>query len=310
LRNSFWYNIKDKYSFLNLKKHNFLYKLDLIQAKNPVGLERGTKKRIFYLLVLSIKKLCIFVFLTQTILLKMKYFHPLITFLIFSCSFFIMKGAMSQQTGMYFKVEVRKHVTLETNFLLYLPEGYELEKRQWPLLLFLHGRGETGDMLDLVKKNGPSKMIEYGYKFPFIVVSPQCPEEQTWSVDVLDMLLNEMVRLYRVDTNRIYVTGLSMGGTGTWDLAIAYPARFAAIVPICGRVDPGKADRIKNLPVWVFHGAKDDIIPAEISENMVKALKALGSPVRFTLYPVADHDSWTEAYNSPELWEWLSAQHR
>lgn len=216
----------------------------------------------------------------------------------------------SQQTGMSFKVEVKKHVFLETNFLLYLPEGYDKSGQQWPLLLFLHGSGETGDMLDFVKKNGPPKMIDHGYKFPFIVVSPQCPDEQTWSVEVLDMLLNEMARLYEVDIDRIYVTGLSMGGTATWDLAIAYPQRFAAIVPICGRVVPDGAARIKDIPVWVFHGAKDDIIPAEISENMVDALRSFGSPVKFTLYPEAGHDSWTETYNNPELWEWLEEQHK
>jgi predicted peptidase len=240
----------------------------------------------------------------------MKYFYPVIIFLIFNFSFLIPMKVTAQQTGMYIKVEVRKHVTLEAHFLLYLPEGYELDKRQWPLMLFLHGRDESGDMLDLVKKNGPPKMIEHGHKFPFIVVSPQCPEEQNWSVEVLDMLLNEMVRLYRVDTNRIFVTGLSMGGTATWELALAYPGRFAAIVPICGRVDPGQAGRIKDLPAWVFHGAKDDIIPVEMSENMVNALKSLGSPVKYTLYPEANHDSWTAAYDDPELWKWLEEQHR
>jgi len=216
----------------------------------------------------------------------------------------------SQQTGMNFKVEVRKHVTLETTFLLYLPQGYDPKGRLWPLLLFLHGAGETGDMLDMVKKNGPPKMIEHGYKFPLIVVSPQCPDDQTWSLEVLDMLLDEMALRYRVDTNRIYVTGLSMGGTATWKLAVAYPGRFAAIVPVCGRVDPQDAPRIKDLPVWAFHGAKDDIVPPEISENMVNALKTLGSPVKFTLYPDANHDSWTETYDNPELWEWLEEQHK
>lgn len=214
----------------------------------------------------------------------------------------------SQQTGMSFKAEVKKHEYLETRFLLYLPDGYETSKKQWPLLLFLHGAGERGDMLDMVKRNGPPKMIEQGHKFPFIVISPQCPDEQTWSVEVLNMLLNEMAIRYRVDTNRIYVTGLSMGGTGTWDLAIAYPRRFAAIVPICGRVDPDKAERIKDLPIWVFHGAKDDIVSPEISENMVNALKALGSKVKFTLYPEANHDSWTETYNNQEMWKWLMEQ--
>jgi predicted peptidase len=242
--------------------------------------------------------------------LRMKYFYPVVAFFIFKFSFLIPMNLFSQQTGMSFKVEVKKHVFLETNFLLYLPEGYDLEERQWPLLLFLHGAGETGDMLEFVKKHGPPKMIEHGYKFPFIVVSPQCPDDQTWTVEVLDMLLDEMVRLYRVDTDRLYITGISMGGTATWDLAIVYPRRFAAIVPICGRTKPEEAGRIKDLPIWVFHGAKDDVHLPEESENIVKALNVLGSPVKFTLYPEADHDAWTETYNNPELWEWLMQQHK
>ena len=230
------------------------------------------------------------------------------SFLIFNFSFLIPMKVMSQQTGKYFKVEVKKDVELETWFLLYLPEGYDTINRKWPLLLFLHGAGENGDILEMVKKNGPPKMIEFGRSFPYIVVSPQCPQDEKWSVEVLDMLLDEMENRYRVDKKCIFVTGLSSGGTGTWDLAFAYPKRFAAIVPICGRVDPKKASVIKNLPVWVFHGAKDDIVPAEVSENMVNALKAVGSPVKFTLYPEAGHDSWTEAYDSPELWKWLEEQ--
>jgi predicted peptidase len=231
-------------------------------------------------------------------------------FLIFNFSFLIPFKLMSQQSGKYFKVEVKKGVFLEARFLLYLPEGYKTSDQKWPLLLFLHGAGETGEMLDLVKKNGPPKLIEFGKSFPFIVVSPQCPDDQIWSVDVLDMLLDEMARRFRVDTNRIFVTGLSMGGTGTWDLAMAYPERFAAIVPVCGRVDPEGASKIKDLPIWVFHGAKDDVVPPEVSENMVKALKALGSPVKFTLYPDAGHDAWTETYTNPELWDWMMEQHR
>ena len=119
------------------------------------------------------------------------------------------------------------------------------------------------------------------------------------------MLLDEMVRRYRVNEDCIFVTGLSMGGTGTWQLAYAYPERFAAIVPICGYADPTQAEKIKDLPVWVFHGAKDDVVPPEQSIKMVEALKALGSPVKFTLFPEANHDSWTDAYNSQELWDWM-----
>jgi predicted peptidase len=240
----------------------------------------------------------------------MRFFRIIIAFLIFNFSFLIPLKVFSQQTGMYFKVEVRKHVTLESRFLLYLPEGYDTIDRQWPLLLFLHGSGECGDMLEFVKKNGPPNMIEHGYKFPFIVVSPQCPEGERWSVEVLDMVLDEMIRLYKVDENCIYVTGLSMGGEGTWNLAFTYPDRFAAIVPVCGWTDPEQAKKIKDLPIWIFHGAKDDVVPLSESEDMVNALKALGSPVKFTVYPDADHDAWTETYNNPELWEWLMEQHK
>jgi predicted peptidase len=229
-------------------------------------------------------------------------------FLIAVSSFFIQNNTMAQQTKHFFKVEVKKNVTLESYFLLYLPEGYDSLDQTWPLLLFLHGIGERGDMIELVKKQGPPKLIEYGRKFPFIVVSPQCPEDSIWSVPVLDMVLTEMVQRYKVDTTRIYVTGLSMGGTGTWQLAEAYPHRFAAIVPVCAEADPSKAYLIKDLPVWVFHGAKDDIHPLSESENMVNALKALGSPVKFTIYPEAGHDSWTDAYNDEEMWKWLMEQ--
>lgn len=220
---------------------------------------------------------------------------------------------MAQQTGKYFKVETSKGVFLESWLLLYLPQGYDsLVTERWPLLLFLHGSGERGEMLDLVKRNGPPRMIEEGHQFPFIVISPQCPEDQRWEtrIGVLDMVLDRMTEKYRVDTSRIYVTGLSMGGQGTWNLAFAYPQRFAAIIPVCGRTDPSKAPLIKDLSAWVFHGAKDDVVPVEESQRMVDALKALGSPVKFTIYPDAGHDAWSETYASPEVWRWLEARER
>lgn len=221
-------------------------------------------------------------------------------------------NVMAQQKGMAFKTEIRKGVMLEARFLLYLPQQYDSLDRDWPLLLFLHGRGESGEVLELVKRNGPPMMIEHGHQFPFIAVSPQCPDDQRWEtqIEVLDMLLDRMVERYRVDTSRIFVTGLSMGGQGTWNLAFAYPDRFAAIVPICGWTKPEKAALIKDLPVWVFHGAKDDVVPLSESENMVSALKALGSPVKFTVYPEANHDSWTETYENEELWGWLLLQRK
>lgn len=234
----------------------------------------------------------------------------LLAFLIFNFSLFISEQGMSQQIGKYFKIEVQQDVSLESWFLLYLPEGYDSLDRKWPLLMFLHGTGERGNILELLKIQGPPKSIEYGKSFPFIVVSPQCPEDERWSVEVLDMLLDEMARRYRVDTNCLFVTGLSMGGQATWELAYTYPDRFAAIAPVCGWTDVSQASKIKKLPVWVFHGANDDVVPPEESINMVNALKALGSPVKFTLYPEADHDAWTETYDNPELWEWLMEQCR
>jgi predicted peptidase len=196
-------------------------------------------------------------------------------------------------------------VMVKINYLLYLPEGYDKNGKSWPLLLFLHGAGESGNDLAKIKKHGPPKLIEAGKDFPFIVVSPQS-ERFGWDPQTLNALLDDIVAHYKVDQDRIYVTGLSMGGFGTWALAAAHPDRFAAIVPICGGGNRSDARRLKDLPIWVFHGAKDKTVPPSRSESMVKALKAAGAPeVRFTLYPEAGHDSWTETYDNPEVYQWL-----
>ena len=127
----------------------------------------------------------------------------------------------------------------------------------------------------------------------------------------LNALLDDVVGKYRVDKDRIYVTGLSMGGFGTWSLAAAHPERFAAIAPICGGGNPTDAKKLKDLPIWVFHGAKDQTVPASRSDAMVKALKEAGSErVKFTLYPDAGYDSRTETYKNPEFWDWLLKQQR
>ena len=200
-------------------------------------------------------------------------------------------------------------VKVTMKYLLYLPKDYD-QKMSWPLILFLHGAGERGDDLDLVKKHGPPKLIEAGKEFPFIVVSPQCPGDKWWEPFELTVLLDDIVEKYRVDKDRIYVTGLSMGGFGTWVLAAYSPERFAALVPICGESDPRLAKRFAHVPVWVFHGAKDPVVPLERSERMVEALKKNGGNVKFTVYPWAGHDSWTEAYDDEQLYEWLLQQKR
>ncbi len=124
-------------------------------------------------------------------------------------------------------------------------------------------------------------------------------------------LVDDVAARYKVDKDRIYVTGLSMGGFGTWAFAAAFPDRVAAIIPICGGGNPADAKKLKELPIWVFHGAKDPVVPSSRSEAMIKALKEAGaSKVKFTLYPEAGHDAWTATYKNPEVWEWLLKQKR
>ena len=207
-----------------------------------------------------------------------------------------------------FEVEITRTVRL--NYLLFLPQGYEEGSRSaWPLILFLHGAGERGDDLSLVKVHGIPKIVEHQKEFPFIAVSPQCPEDSWWSsgfmLDALDGLLDEVVKTYRVDTDRIYLTGLSMGGYGTWSLAMQSPHRFAALAPVCGGGESEEACVLKEIPVWIFHGAKDEVVSPEESQQMYEALQACSGDVKLTLYPEAGHDSWTETYDNPELYDWF-----
>jgi predicted peptidase len=207
--------------------------------------------------------------------------------------------------------KLEKQIPVELDYLIYLPDDYE-KKEAWPLVVFLHGAGERGDDLDRVKIHGPPKLIEQGKSFPAIVVSPQCAAGRWWQSQVLELttLIDEIVDKYKVDEDRIYLTGLSMGGFGTWALAAYTPDRFAAIMPICGGGEPLMARTLKNVPVWVFHGAKDPIVPVARAETMVEVLKRAKGNVKFTVYPDALHDSWTATYDNPEVWEWLFAQKR
>ncbi|MFO1500705.1 MAG: prolyl oligopeptidase family serine peptidase [Verrucomicrobiota bacterium] len=211
----------------------------------------------------------------------------------------------------------RMTITAEANYLLFLPKDYTARgDRRWPLILFLHGAGERGTNLDLVTVHGPPKMVRTNPTFPFIVVSPQCPDGQIWSDDVLLALLAEVARKYKVDQSRIYLTGLSMGGFGTWSLGLKHPDRFAAIAPICGGgstlpillPNPTIANRLKELPIWIFHGAKDPVVALDESERLVKALTKIGNQPKLTVYPEAGHDSWTETYSNTALYDWFLQQ--
>lgn len=209
------------------------------------------------------------------------------------------------------KFEKKITVTVSAGYLLHLPGDYAKNKRKkWPLVLFLHGSGERGSDLNKVRVHGPPKLVDNGQDLPFILVSPQCPDGRWWDNDTLNALLDTVIKENRVDQDRVYCTGLSMGGFGTWALATAYPNRFAAIAPVCGGGDKTKVDGLKDLPIWVFHGGKDPVVNVSQSKDMVEALTAIGGNVKLTIYPEAGHDSWTETYNNPELFTWMLAQKR
>ena len=201
------------------------------------------------------------------------------------------------------------------DYLLYLPNGYHESKKDWPLILFLHGAGERGTHIDKVAKHGPPKIVRDGtMDLPFIIVSPQCPNGKWWSdqaqLKKLAALLDTIENKYRVDKQRVYLTGLSMGGYGTWHLAGARPERFAAIAPICGGGNPKDAKKLSALPMWVFHGARDSVVPLAESERMVRAVKAEEGETQFTIYPEAGHDSWSATYANPDLYDWFLQQQR
>ncbi|MCU6798120.1 prolyl oligopeptidase family serine peptidase [Paenibacillus sp. WQ 127069] len=205
--------------------------------------------------------------------------------------------------------EITKQVKLD--YLLYLPVGYEETNREWPLILFLHGRGERGTDLSRLQQYGLPKLVEEQEDFPFIVVSPQCPLYTTWGLesDALLELLDDVSARYAVDRSRIYLTGISMGGFGTWNLATDDPTRFAAIAPICSTGPTEKVHMLKDVPVWVFHGAKDTTVPVHHAEEMVEKLKACGGNPRLTIYPDADHAGLTPVFFNMEIYDWF-LQHR
>jgi predicted peptidase len=213
----------------------------------------------------------------------------------------VLAGDKQQEKS--FEAEIKVKVKL--NYLLALPDDYEKSDKKFPLLLFLHGAGESGDDLSQVKKHGPPKLIEAGkFQLPFIVVSPQSPG-RGWRPEALAALLDEVCAKHRVDKQRVYLTGLSMGGAGTWALAASQPDRFAAIAPICGFGNTRDAEKLKGIATWVFHGAKDPVVPVSRSEEMVAAIKQAGGNPKLTIYPDAEHDSWTQTYENPDFYEWL-----
>lgn len=199
----------------------------------------------------------------------------------------------------------------EVRYLEGLPAGYAKEAgKRWPLVVFLHGIGERGTDTRKVAANGLPRLFEAGEDFPFILLSPQCEPEQWWDAALLDAWLERTLKSYRVDRRRVYLTGLSMGGFGTWAWAQYAPKRFAAIAPICGGGDPKQASNLKRLPIWAFHGDQDKTVSVTQTEQMIAAVREAGGEPRVTIYPGVGHNSWGKAYSTAELFTWLLEQKR
>ena len=212
----------------------------------------------------------------------------------------------------------------QRNYLLFLPANYGKDpQQQWPLILSLHGSGTRGKNIDLLKFEALPQILEFTPDYPSIVISPQLTGEDNddfWLrekvAESVFLLLDEIQSTYSVDPKRIYLTGISIGGNGTWVYGLQNPDRFAALVPVMGFYGdtsgfyvPENICDLKDVPVWAFHGAKDPIVPLEAEEDIVNALKACGGNIQFTVYPDGDHDISGRVYNNnPELLEWLLAQ--
>lgn len=195
-------------------------------------------------------------------------------------------------------------------YLLYLPSDYQNDTTtQFPLMLYLHGGGESGGNIEELKRHGLPGLIEEGKEFPFIILSPQNPHKKKfWDDTAVIALLDEVQKNYRVDPKRIYLLGVSRGAYGAWHLMVQYPDRFAAVVAISGEAPATYAQWVTNMPVWVFHGMEDESIPISESDSMVAALRKNGNQVRYTRYEDTGHDAWTATFKNQEVYEWLLRQ--
>jgi len=225
------------------------------------------------------------------------------------------------------RFEVRAFKNLP--YRLLIPKSYDA-KKSYPLVVFFHGAGERGNdnVKQLVHGMADFASDDVMDKYPCFVMAPQCPAGEQWvdtpwsaaahkmpakptepmqlSLELIGVLQNE----FSIDANRIYVTGLSMGGFGTWDAIQRQPKRFAAAVPICGGGDPAYAKQIAHLPIWAFHGDKDGVVKVQRTRDMITAIKAAGGSPKYTEYPGVGHNAWTATYANRKLYAWLFAQKR
>ncbi len=242
---------------------------------------------------------------------------PLLAFFLGVC---LLQGAHAQEqlpvAGQQVEMAFQTSDDATVPYLLYLPENFQADGDQkYQLLFFLHGRGESNGPLSLVAKWGPPKFAARGDSLPYVLVSPQCPRTDNWSSETqqkqLTELLDDVVKRYNIDEGKIYLTGLSMGGYGSWTMAAKHPKRFAAVAPVCGGGDPANAETLKDIPIWVFHGDRDRAVPFQKSVDMVDAIRAAGgTKIRFTSLEYIGHNCWSATYATPELYQWMESQTR
>lgn len=197
----------------------------------------------------------------------------------------------------------------QMRYLLYRPEEYAEARDSWPLILFLHGGGEAGEKLSMVRREGLPRLLEHRRRMPFVVVSPLSPRK-AWSIPDLLLFLDGVERVHRVDPERVSVTGLSTGALAAWRLAIAAPDRVAAIAPVTLHRVPEDLCRMKAIPVWAFHNARDTRASFRVMKKAVQIFRACGGDARLTIYPAEGHDAWTATYNRADLYVWLLTHRR
>ena len=204
-------------------------------------------------------------------------------------------------------------------YLVITPANFWDRTQRWPLIVFLHGGDQSGADLNLVKANGPPRYALSNPDFPFVVVAPQLRVGKLWEPAAVLGVVRQAIQRFRVDAGRVYLTGLSTGGYGTWKTALQYPERFAAVAPVAGgasteilkHAEGLHLQALRSLPVWAFHGGSDGLISPDESQRMISELQAIGnSAARVTIFPGAPHDIWSRAYDDPAFYDWLLQHQR
>lgn len=258
-----------------------------------------------------------------------KHITLLITIFLIAGSSFMSSNSNAQTTKDLFEVKQHTDGEATLNYRLLTPTQEEAGKKL-PLVLFLHGAGERGDDNEAQLKHGAMEFAKRQDQHPCFVLVPQCPKEKRWvevdwnketgkgafdeppsaTMKLVLQVVDQLLESGKVDQHRVYVTGLSMGGYGTWYASGMRDTPFVAAAPICGGGDPMWAERYVGLPLWIFHGDADTAVPVGRSREMVEAIEEAGGTPKYTEYPGVGHDSWTQTYSNDEFHVWLFSQHR